>query len=291
MADFARAASVSQLRRTLRSYSFEETEPDPVERHDPTHVTGLFDDSGRYRLHALLDPDDGAIVDSALREARDALFRAGAVDVTWCDALVEMACRSLGGATPIGRRDAFVAYFHVHTDRPGAYLHHGPALPDSPPPSAAVRRSRRRGRVARGRPVDVGRTRRIVPGPHPPHRRGPRSRLPSTRLWSPPRRDPPHHPLARRRTHQHLEPGRRCAPTTTGCTTAGSSTSPATPTSPTGSSSPTGAAEPWSRPHRHHPTRPAPSPSPATGSTPPASGSSPSGSSSAPPPTPSSRTG
>ena len=163
VADFARAATVSQLRRTLRSYTFAETEPDPVERPDPTHVTGLFDDTGRYRLHALMDLDDGALVDSALREGRDALFRAGAVDVTWCDALVEMACRSLGGATPLARRDTFTAYFHVHTDRPGAYLHNGPALPD-----ALRRQLLCDGRVAvvglrGGRPVDVGRTRWIVP--------------------------------------------------------------------------------------------------------------------------------
>lgn len=164
VADFARAATVSQLRRTLRSYTFEETDPDPVERPDPTHVTGLFDDTGRYRLNALLDADDGAIIDAALREAHDALFRGGVTDVTWSDALVEMACRSLGGATPIARRDVFVAHFHVHTDRPGAYLHDGPALPD------ALRRQLlcdTRGAVVGlrgGRPVDVGRTRRIVPG-------------------------------------------------------------------------------------------------------------------------------
>ncbi len=65
----------------------------------------------------------------------------------------------------MARRDAFVAYFHVHTDRPGAYLHHGPALPD------CLRRQLlcdTRGAVVGlrdGRPVDVGRTRRIVPGP------------------------------------------------------------------------------------------------------------------------------
>ena len=112
---------------------------------------------------AVMAPDDGAVVDSALREARDALFHAGDTDVTWCDALVEVARRSLGGATPLARRDAFVAYLHVPTDRPDAYLHLGPALPDT------LRRQLlcdTRGAVVGlrdGRPVDVGRTRRIVP--------------------------------------------------------------------------------------------------------------------------------
>ena len=50
VAEFAQAATVSQLRRTLRSYRFEDEDPDPREECDRTHVTGGFDDSGRYRL-------------------------------------------------------------------------------------------------------------------------------------------------------------------------------------------------------------------------------------------------
>ncbi len=163
VAAFATAATVSQLRRTLRRYQFGTDEVDPLQQRDPTQVTGGFDPSGCYRLHAVLEPDDGALVDSALREARDALFQAGETDVTWCDALVEVARRSLGGVMPVARRDAFVAYFHVHTDHPHTYLHHGPALPDT------LRRQLlcdARGAVVGlrdGRPVDVGRTRRIVP--------------------------------------------------------------------------------------------------------------------------------
>ena len=164
--EFARAATVSQLRRTLRSYQFE---PEPVEvmveRPDPCFVSGVFDEEGRYRLRAVLDPDDGAVVDAALREAHDALFHAGDGKVTWGDALVEVATRSLGAVTSPARREVFTALFHVDTDQAGGYLHQGPVLPD------AIRRQLLcdgRGAVVgvrHGRPVDVGRSRRIVPTP------------------------------------------------------------------------------------------------------------------------------
>ena len=163
VAAFAKAATVSQLRRTLRTYSFGSDETDPAEQSDRTHVTGWFDGSRCYRLQAVMPLDDGAIVDAALREARDALFQQGDTGVTWCDALVEVARRSLGPSTPMARRDAFVAYLHVPVEPGNAHLHHGPALPQ------ALRRQLlcdARGAIVgvrNGRPVDVGRTRRIVP--------------------------------------------------------------------------------------------------------------------------------
>ena len=40
-------------------------------------VSGRVDDDGRYHLRGELDADHGRIVDSALAEARDALFQAG----------------------------------------------------------------------------------------------------------------------------------------------------------------------------------------------------------------------
>ncbi len=57
-----------------------------------------FDDDGRYHLRGELDADRGRIVDAALTEARDALFRAEHTNAGWADALVEMAQRSLDAA-------------------------------------------------------------------------------------------------------------------------------------------------------------------------------------------------
>ena len=163
---FAKLATVSQLRRTLRSYRFDAPGAEADDAADPLERTGVsswYDDRGRYRLRAVLDADDGAIVDAALREAKDALFHAGDAQASWADALVEVASRSLGDPLPVARRELFTAHLHVALDGPDAYLHRGPALPE------ALRRQLlcdARGAVVgirNGRPVDVGRSRRIVP--------------------------------------------------------------------------------------------------------------------------------
>ena len=55
-----------------------------------------FDDDGRYQFHAECPADIGALIDTALREARDALINAGNTNVTWIAALAEVCNRSLG---------------------------------------------------------------------------------------------------------------------------------------------------------------------------------------------------
>jgi Domain of unknown function (DUF222)/HNH endonuclease len=162
VAAFARSATVSQLRRTLRHHHFGD---DPPEEHGrvSTDLTQGFDGDGRYRLRAVLDADEGAIVRQALQEAHDALFRSSEGRVSATDALVEVARRSLGSVTPLSRREAFMAVFHVPIGSSDGHLHGGPALPD---------RLRRQllcdGRgmvvgVRHGRPVSLGRSTRIVP--------------------------------------------------------------------------------------------------------------------------------
>ena len=136
----------------------------PEERgRGSTDLTQGFDGDGRYRLRAVLDADEGAIVRQALQEAHDALFRSSEGRVSATDALVEVARRSLGSVTPLSRRDAFMAVFHVPIGSSAGHLHGGPALPE---------RLRRQllcdGRgmvvgVRHGRPVSLGRSTRIVP--------------------------------------------------------------------------------------------------------------------------------
>ena len=75
-----------------------------------------------------LDADDGAVVQGALDEARDALFHAGYTDACYSDALVEIARRSLESA-PVDRRDRFVPHVHVHTDTGATQLTNGVVLP------------------------------------------------------------------------------------------------------------------------------------------------------------------
>jgi hypothetical protein len=162
VAAFARSATVSQLRRTLRHHHFG-IDPPEEHRREPNGVTQGFDGDGRYRLRAVLDADEGAIVRQALQEAHDALFRSSDGHISTTDALVEVARRSLAGVMPLARREAFMAIFHVPIGSSAGHLHGGCALPD---------RLRRQllcdGRgvvvgVRHGRPVSLGRSTRIVP--------------------------------------------------------------------------------------------------------------------------------
>ena len=93
-------------------------------------VAGWFDDDGRYHLRGELDADHGRIVDAALAEARDALFRAGQTEVSWAEALVEMAQRSLDAA-PVERRERFRANWFIDPADPvPARWTDGLAVPD-----------------------------------------------------------------------------------------------------------------------------------------------------------------
>ncbi len=94
------------------------------------HVSFGFGDDGRFWLHADLEADRGAIVDSAMREARDRLFTAGQRDVTWSDALDDICQRSLG--TLVGaRRDRFINMVHLDVDHLDASHLDQVALPDN----------------------------------------------------------------------------------------------------------------------------------------------------------------
>ena len=152
---------MSQLRRTLRHHHFGTDRAE--ETRAPTGLTQSFDADGRYRLRAVMDADEGAIVRQALQEAHDALFRGNEGRVSGTDALVEIARRSLGGVEPLSRREAFLAVFHVPIGSSPGHLHGGPALPDQ------LRRQLLcdgRGMVVavrHGRPVSLGRSTRIVP--------------------------------------------------------------------------------------------------------------------------------
>ncbi len=124
----------------------------------------------------------GALVERALTAARDELFKAGEGDpaprtlpdlpatpdrVSWADAFVAMAERSLGaGAAQRPHHERHLVLLHVGTDTEGdaaGHLHLGPGLPDG------LRRfvscdSRIRPVIEAGsKPVSVGRAFRTVP--------------------------------------------------------------------------------------------------------------------------------
>jgi hypothetical protein len=130
--EFAKVSTVRQLRRHVRGQNFEgdpdELEPEPKPERD--RVSFGWDEHGRFHFHANGPVDRDVIVEAALNEARDALFRAGDEDVTWWDAFEEVCGRSLTAA-PLERRERFKTYLHIHTDRDLAELTNGVALPDS----------------------------------------------------------------------------------------------------------------------------------------------------------------
>jgi hypothetical protein len=171
--ELAKSASVSQLRNVLSRYVHHVDVPpdsaaDEVVGDRRDHLVSGFDDDGRYSLHVNAPADQGAVIDQALREARDALFRGGQPDVTWLDALVEMANRSLDTIANAARRDRYRVYLHLNTDDdPGgaaqAWLNGGPQLPASLRDmllcDAVIRPLWHTG----GLPINVGRAHYIVP--------------------------------------------------------------------------------------------------------------------------------
>ena len=122
LCEFAKLATVTQLRRVLRSYDFP---PDPTDdgdqpgggRRDPVELLSLWHgDDGRWELRGELDADHGAILNTALREAQDALFQRDGVVASKVEALVEIANRSLDTIGDTARRDRYRVHVHVDVD-------------------------------------------------------------------------------------------------------------------------------------------------------------------------------
>ncbi len=137
-------------------------EPDPREARalEENRVWFGFDDDGRYRLGVDLDALAGAVLDQALREARNALFNSGRPD-TWADALVEVATRSLATITNPDRRDLYRVYLHV--DAEGAWVDNGPAVPTVLFDQIACDGTVVLLAASEGRPVGVSEPTKVIP--------------------------------------------------------------------------------------------------------------------------------
>ena len=223
-------------------------------------MAGWFDDDGRYHLRGELDPDHGRIVDAALTEARDALFQAGQPKVSWADALVEMAQRSLDGAS-LRRRERFrVNWFIDPTDPIPARFTDGLAVPDWLRDLLLCDGTVSPVFTDNGLPVSVGRTQYAGARPHPP----PRARTGTASVGCRGATRPAGcRSITSSTTNITVRPTPGtwpgCARPVTGCIIKANSASPATPTSPTGSPSPTPTADvidPATRPIK--PTGPPP---------------------------------
>ncbi len=164
-AELAEKMTVSQLRRTLSRYAFQDTsapqEPDVPPVTEGPELT-VSSHGRRFRLHFETTPDEGALLEQAIREAKDALFTAGNPKATLADGLMEVATRSLTAVTTAGRRDHYRVLIHLDVEGKG-WLGKKGALPD-----ALLSRVLCDGKVVPvweqdATPVAVGRSQRIVP--------------------------------------------------------------------------------------------------------------------------------
>jgi hypothetical protein len=179
VATLARSASVTQLQRVLGSYAHdpEPEEPEPEAPEERRRVSFGFDDEGSWRLSALLPPDQGALWERALAQARDALFgsahpqagtdEASSADVSWADALVAVAegyLASAAGQRPHHERTLVLLHLSSGADEViGGHLHGGPALAGGLRRFLSCDARIRPVLESGGRPVSVGRAFRSVP--------------------------------------------------------------------------------------------------------------------------------
>ena len=121
-----------------------------------------WDDDGRFRMSVRADADLGLIIEAALRESRDQIFRSRGSEVTWLDALREVAERSLDSVADPARRQRFKISVFVDTDGQMA------TSSQAKVPSAIQQRLTCDGSLTpvlleNGLPLSVGQTQRIVP--------------------------------------------------------------------------------------------------------------------------------
>ena len=176
VAELAPLSTVTQL-RTIVACSRPVAEPSapdaPVES-----VSTWFDEDGRYQARISLDGDHGRVVDAALHAARDRLFRDGPTAVTWVDALLDVAHRSLDAEEPARRERFRVNVFIDPTADLTATWIDGTPLPGSAPTTGHVRRPDHPD-VRRGRSPGLGGTvGHDDPRSHSPAGPAPRPRLP-----------------------------------------------------------------------------------------------------------------
>jgi hypothetical protein len=120
-ANLAKHATVSQLRQVVARYAFKEQvppegDPEPTSPSEVEESVALYaEDDGSWRLSARLNAEHGAILDAALREAKDSLFQRTGERVTSVDALAEVAQRSLDAVEDPARRDRYRIHIHVET--------------------------------------------------------------------------------------------------------------------------------------------------------------------------------
>jgi hypothetical protein len=172
--ELAPMTTVPQLRRALSRYQFTETVPagEAVGRDErdvpgteayavrPAELSMSYGD-GRFLLRYSAPAEIGALVEQAVREAKDALFTAGQPTATYADGLASVASRSLASVESGPRSARYRVYVHLSTD--GAWVGGRGAIPRSLAAKFACDGVVQSIWEVDGTPVSVGRKQRIVP--------------------------------------------------------------------------------------------------------------------------------
>jgi hypothetical protein len=162
--DFARNATVQQLRKMVRSERFEHDRDEPAtDLSAGNRLSSGPTDGGRWRITGELDVAGGSIVDSALTEAKNSLFDRGDTDATWADALVEVCRRSLDSIASPARGERFKTWIHLDADTGDATTTAGWRLPDAVRDHVLCDGHVQPVWEREGVPFNVGRSQRIVP--------------------------------------------------------------------------------------------------------------------------------
>jgi len=181
--ELAPMTTVPQLRRALSRYQFGTETGEAVSGvgadsagRDERDVPGteafaakaaelsMSYGDGRFLLRYSAPADIGALVELAVREAKDALFTSGQTGATSADGLAEVASRSLatvGSAGSGGRLARYRVYVHLSTD--GSWVGGRGAIPASLAAKFACDGVVQPVWEVDGIPVSVGRRQRIVP--------------------------------------------------------------------------------------------------------------------------------
>lgn len=162
----AERTTVTQLRRAVAKYPYEHEqqhyeEPRQPLSQRPAELSMRYSD-GRFQLRFSTNEADGALLEQAIYEAKDALFTAGNESATLSDGLVEVASRSLAAIDSPGRREHYRVMLHLSTDGSGWLERHG-ALPRHLLKAFTCDGTVRPVWQTDGLPVSVGRSQRIVP--------------------------------------------------------------------------------------------------------------------------------
>jgi hypothetical protein len=176
----AEKCTVPQLRRALSRHGFHDDSDDsnddtdekpdrrtPGEKAGPNSVredpvlTMSTNSDGVFTLRFSAPASVGALVEQAIREAKDALFAAGQATATLADALVEVCNRSLTTLEGTSRSRKYRV--NVHLDTEGGWLPGVGRLPDHMLRAVTCDGTLVPVWETGGQPVNLGRSMRIVP--------------------------------------------------------------------------------------------------------------------------------